>query len=216
MLLQSNKTVPPPGMRPDFESLAAQAQKDAVPNQWIGVPATRITIGMEDSENDEGPDRYFGWDNEKPERQIDVQSFEAKARPITNEEYANFLEQTGAGTIPASWALAHEGSFLSKLGACAQIKGDGRYMNGASSPPTDAFLDDKYVRTVYGPVPLKYALHWPVFASFDELALCAAWMGGRIPTAEELRTIYNYVDVNQSKKAVSILTRKVSAVNGYV
>lgn len=214
MLLQSDKTVPPPGSRPDFEALAAQAQADAVPNQWIGVPASKITIGMNDPENDSGLDRYFGWDNEKPERQIDVPAFETKARPITNEEYAVFLEQTGAESVPASWASnGHSSSLRNSVNGIAAKK-DGIYMNGSSSPPNTAFLDDKAVRTVYGPVALKYALHWPVFASYDELASCAAWMGGHIPTAEEVQSIYSYVDLRQSKKADSILTRKVSAVNG--
>lgn len=216
MLLQSDKTVPPPGKRPDFEALAAQAQKDALPNSWVGVPASRITVGLDDPKNHEGPDQYFGWDNEKPERQVDVQGFEAKARPISNEEYARFLTETPSGKIPASWALDNGGPSLRNLEDRAHTQEAGRYMNGDSPPLSKAYLDDKSVRTVYGPVPLKYALHWPVLASYDELASCAAWMGGRIPTAEEVRSIYSYVDVKQSKKADSILTRKISAVNGYI
>ena len=215
MLLQSDKTVPPPGVRPNFEAMAAQAQQNAVPNQWMQVPATKITVGINDPENDNGPDRYFGWDNEKPTRQLSVPAFEAKARPITNEDYAGFLEQTHREKLPASWTCDKDGSSLRKSNG-AYVNGNGTYMNGLSPPLTDAFLANKCVRTVYGAVPLKHALDWPAFASYDELDACAKWMDGRIPTAEEVRAIYSYVDVKKSKEADSTLTRKISAVNGYI
>ena len=214
MLLQSDNIVPPPGKRPDFEALAIQAQKKAVPNQWIDVPASRITVGMTDPENDEGPDRYFGWDNEKPKRHIDVKAFEAKARPITNEDYGRFLDQTQKDKLPAAWTNRKDSLAPPRPDKETMANGDGAYVNGLSPPLTDAFLHGKFVRTVYGAVPLKHALDWPVFASYDELAACAAWMEGRIPTAEEVRAIYGYVDVNKAKEADSILSRKISAVNG--
>ena len=37
-------------------------------------------------------------------------------------------------------------------------------------------------------------------------------MGGRIPTAEEVRAMYDYTDVNKAKEVDSILSRKISAV----
>lgn len=83
------------------------------------------------------------------------------------------------------------------------------------SPLSTAFLEGKAVRTVYGLVPLKYALDWPVFASYDELAGCAAWMGGRIPTFEEARSIYSFADGLQAKEAEQHLGRTVPAVNAY-
>ena len=90
-------------------------------------------------------------------------------------------------------------------------------MSGHSQPLTDAYLKGKSVRTVYGPVPLKYALDWPVFASYNELAGCAKWMNGRIPTAEEARSIYYYVDrVKSKEEAEKVQTRTISAVNGHL
>lgn len=77
------------------------------------------------------------------------------------------------------------------------------------------YLASKAVRTVYGLVPLQYALDWPVFASYDELHGCAAWMGGRIPTFEEARSIYSYVNAMKGKEANQKLTKTVPAVNGY-
>jgi hypothetical protein len=73
--------------------------------------------------------------------------------------------------------------------------------------------EGKYVKTVFGTVPLKYALDWPVVASYDELAGCAQWMGGRIPTMEEVRSIYSYVD-RMKKKEFEALGNTIPAVNG--
>lgn len=88
--------------------------------------------------------------------------------------------------------------------------------NGASTQYlTKAYLESIAVRTVYGPVPLKFALHWPVSASYDDLSGCATWMGGRIPTAAEARSIYNHVDVLRLKEAEQHLGKTVPAVNGY-
>lgn len=72
------------------------------------------------------------------------------------------------------------------------------------------------MRTVYGLVPLKHALDWPVFASYDELKGCAAWMGGRIPTFEEARSVYTHVEALKKKEAEKQLSQTVPAVNGYV
>jgi formylglycine-generating enzyme required for sulfatase activity len=211
MLLQSDQTRPP-AMRPDFELLAKQAQKVAVPNEWIMVPYCTLSEGMNDPENDEGPDRYFGWDNEKPKRSIHVPAFEAQARPLTNEDYARFLDQTSQQKIPVSWISGKTKASQSNNREYANC--DSTYMNGAGPRLTNAYLRDKSVRTVFGPVPLEHALDWPVFASYDELSACAAWMNGRIPTVEEARSIYHHVDINKNKHTDSIITKKVSAVNG--
>lgn len=74
-------------------------------------------------------------------------------------------------------------------------------------------MNDKAVRTVYGPVPLSYALDWPVFASYDELLGCAIWMGGRIPTLEEARSIYTYAEQQKERFTRSKLSNIVPAVN---
>lgn len=78
-----------------------------------------------------------------------------------------------------------------------------------------SFLEDKAVRTVYGLVPLKYALDWPIFASYNELSGCASWMGGRIPTFEETRSLYEHVWFQKKEEeAERKLGKTVPAVNG--
>ncbi|KAH0556705.1 hypothetical protein GP486_005508 [Trichoglossum hirsutum] len=217
MILQSDRCLPPPGItRPDFGAMANQAEIHAVPNEWFTVPQQRISIGLEDLENDLGPDRFFGWDNEKPKRNAVVPGFRAKARPITNQEYARYLEDTNKQELPASWICDPPANNI------PQVNGDkgGGHVNGVNGHTNEAgsldrnYLTGKFVRTVFGPVPLAQALHWPVMASYDELAECAKWMNGRIPTADEVRSIYAFVDQSKTKDAEHVLSKKFSAVNG--
>ena len=216
MLLQSDRVLPPPSVVPEFVALGKQAREAAIPNQWVSVPASTLTVGLDDPENDDGPDRYFGWDNEKPQRLIEVPAIETLARPLTNEDYAHYLFHTGQDAVPASW-VSKGGSLHTSAGKReALVNGHSSCLNGHRLPLTDSYLAGKSVRTVFGPVSLEHALDWPVFASYDELSKCATWMNGRIPSLDEVRSIYNYVDRNKNKKTDSIITKKVSAVNGQV
>ncbi|EDN92656.1 hypothetical protein SS1G_08519 [Sclerotinia sclerotiorum 1980 UF-70] len=154
MLLQSDKTIPPTSGIPDFKGEAERAEASRVPNEWFNIPEQEIVIGLDDPEDNSGPDNHFGCN----------------------------------GSI-----------------------------GGASPPPlTKAYLTGKAVRTIYGLVPLEYALDWPVFASYDELSGCASWMGGRIPTVDEVRSIYSHVDGLNVKKAERHLGKTVPAVNGHL
>jgi hypothetical protein len=123
-------------------------------------------------------------------------------------KYAHYLEETDNPKLPASWI---EKNVVLNGYSNGHVNGDSnRY-----TPLSQSYLEGKAVRTVYGPVPLKYALDWPVSASYDELAGCARWMGGSIPTLEQARSIYKYVDVLKLKEAERQLGRCVPAVNGY-
>ena len=216
MLLQSDRILPPPGVAPDFVALGKQAREAAVPNQWISIPATTLTVGLDDPENDHGPDRYYGWDNEKPQRLVNVPPFEAQARPLTNQDYAIYLYHTGQDATPASWTSDRSSHSAPTNQPEELVDGHKSYRYGRCPPVNAAYLAGKSVRTVYGPISLEHALDWPVFASYDELSRCAKWMNGRIPSLDEVRSIYNYVDRNKNKKPDSINTKKVSAVNGQV
>jgi L-histidine Nalpha-methyltransferase / hercynylcysteine S-oxide synthase len=206
MLIQSNRVLAPPGQAlPDFDRLASEAAEKRAENAWHRIPGGTISMGLEDAENDEGPDRYFGWDIERPPRVAQVKPFEAQSRPISNGEYALFLEETHAEAIPASWIAKKSSSLAYTNGA----KSSG--VNGARVA-SDSFVDGKSIRTVYGPIALKFALDWPVMASYDELARYARWANGRIPTVEEARTIYNFVE--RKMQALEKPGELISAVNG--
>jgi formylglycine-generating enzyme required for sulfatase activity len=212
MLVQSDRVLPPPSTTvPDFAALAKRSTATAVENKWFTIPETDIQIGLDDSDSDKTTKRYFGWDNERPVRSAHVKSFRARARPITNGEYAAYLTKTGKVEIPASWCEHQYSNSTSGTASKRDsvVNGTHNETNGSSTVITDG----KFVKTVYGTVPLKYALDWPVVASYDEVAGCAQWMGGRIPTMEEARSIYNYVD-SSKKDELEALGNTIPAVNG--
>ena len=211
MLLQSdNAMVPPRTVTPDFARDAEEAEIKAVPNEWFSIPQQTIVIGLDDSEDNSGPDHHFGWDNEKPSRKIEVKPFLAKGRPITNEEFAQYFRATCRDNLPASWIRKNPSADSTN----GRSDGNDTYQNGSSQELDASFLDGIMVRTVYGKVPLRQALHWPVFASYNELAGCAAWMGGRIPTADEARSIYTYSNILKMKAAEK--AANIPAVNAHL
>lgn len=92
MTLQSPNIKPPPGPAPDFAAMAKKAHLERVENQWFHIPAQEFTIGFDDPESDDGPDRFFAWDNEREPDSVAMPEFEAQARPVCNEEYATYLK----------------------------------------------------------------------------------------------------------------------------
>lgn len=210
MLLQSERILPPPGQEiPNFQVLAEEARGKRVDNQWYRVPAVEVKIGLDDPENNLGPDRYFGWDNERPSRSVIVPEFEAQGRPISNGEYAHFLEVTNRDTLPASWTTSEMN------GHCNGTNGAIGHDKDTLKTASPSFVESKAVRTVYGLLPLKYALDWPVMASYDELATYAEWSDGRIPTLEEARSLYKYVE-EQKSILQKVPSKLISAVNGHL
>jgi formylglycine-generating enzyme required for sulfatase activity len=192
MLLQSPKTLPPPNVpRPDFGALAKRAHINAVPNEWFEIPEQVISIGLDDPDQSAMP-QSFGWDNEKPRRSVSVGSFRAKARAITNGEYAKYLELNNIPTIPASWMARESNGTVRNGHAAAQ---------GSDEHASAEFLDRYIVRTVFGAVPLKLALDWPVAASFNELDGYAKSVDCRIPSFEEVQSIYHHASALRSSTA---------------
>ncbi|QSS58794.1 hypothetical protein I7I51_08223 [Histoplasma capsulatum] len=194
MLLQSDKILPPPGVpQPNFESLAHQSALESRESSWFTIPEQQVSIGLHDPDDHVIPKHSFGWDNEKPKRMVNVPAFAAQARPITNGEYAKYLEQHHISSIPASWidlVLKTADVRRNGYGNCNGYSTNGH--NQLDSRASNEFLERFAIRTVFGPIPLKWALDWPVMASFNELQGYAESMSCRIPTFEEVRSIYQY------------------------
>lgn len=190
MLIQDASLRAPAGVpRPDFGGLAAleNTKAEASLDGYIKIPISTVKLGVNDEEENGGP---FTWDNEKPARSATVQAFEAFSRPITNEEYIAFLN---SGTkpnaiLPASWSGVSTGSKFSE--------------------------ENITVKTVFGPIPFKYAAKWAVCASYDELNACAKWMGGRLPTREELQAVYQHIKRVKQDRSAERLAARFAAVNG--
>ena len=217
MLLQSDRVLPPPGQPiPDFEALAEASKLGREENKWHNIPASKFVVGADDAENYNPPERYFLWDNERPARAIDVHEFQAKSRPISNGEYAKYLEETRQKNLPASWTTGENPrNGVNVIAHTNGVSTNGT--NGVCTGPSRAFMDGKAVRTVFGPVPLEFVLDWPVMASYDELLGYATWSGSghRIPTFEELKSIYYHVQKQQAA-AQKTHSSLVPAVNGHL
>ncbi|KAJ5670443.1 uncharacterized protein N7477_005806 [Penicillium maclennaniae] len=171
MLLQSDRILPPIGADPpDFAHMSWMAKKNKKPNSWFHIPQQTLEIGLNDPNDKAMPMESFGWDIEKPQRTISVHAFEAQARPITNGEYAKYLQVNGIQGYPASWKLVCE---------------DENYAitNGITRSSPNATEDF-----------LKNFADWPLISSYDEVEKYAKWMGCRIPTFEEAKSIYAYSD----------------------
>lgn len=204
MLLQSERILPPPRVaKPDFEAMAIDSAANMVSNDWFEIPEQVLSIGLDDPDPEVVP-KSFGWDNEKPQRTARVHGFSAKARPITNGEYARYLEIKGIGAIPASWLVRESNGTAS----------NGHHGAVSSFSASSEFTGKYLVRTVFGPVALQWALDWPVTASFNELEGYAEWTGCRLPSFEEVQSIYRYSEILKSKQSNGV--RPLSEVNGLV
>ncbi|KAJ6262544.1 hypothetical protein Dda_3355 [Drechslerella dactyloides] len=203
MLLQHELTLPPPGVpAPDFRAeYTLDSTKPSEGETWMQISGRNVTLGTEDHEEDGG---YFTWDNEKPSIQKSVASFEAFSRPITNGEYAVYLHAINSKEFPKSWSLDGRNALTDTISKVDE-----------SIAVPEAFKG-LFVKTVFGPVPLTYAQHWPVIASYDELNGCAKWMGGRLPTREELQVIYDHVEVVKKGMEQKKLAAMIAAVNGHL
>ncbi|CAH1757493.1 10975_t:CDS:2 [Entrophospora sp. SA101] len=90
----------------------------------ITIPKQTITAGHDDNEykDDDGDEYYnlskaFGWDNESPRREINVESFKIHSRPVTNGEYLVFMRATVNKEYSGSWIPIDPQFFEYKVGA---------------------------------------------------------------------------------------------------
>lgn len=134
MLVQSPNILPPKGVAtPSWKLLLRKG--DALPSinplseaPFIKISGGSVTLGHNDSESGDfsmnaNETLQFGWDNESPERQVDVTAFEIQSRPITNGEYYAYLVKTNQlERIPASW-MKEKDSFYVKtvFGLCPLV-----------------------------------------------------------------------------------------------
>ncbi|KAF8463071.1 histidine-specific methyltransferase [Kalaharituber pfeilii] len=216
MLLQAPWTRPPKEVvKPDWKAEEQKLQEqDLEYNPWVEIPEREITIGMDDleaedlDEVDRG-ERHFGWDNEKPKRSgIRVGKFMAKAAPISVGDYMDYLATTVKGDrdieklqVPATWT-----------------RNDTSIQEAKDADIKDRIRKSFSLKTLFGkPLPLTnaYALSLPAVASYDELTQCAKFIGGRIPTREEVQSIYEYKEAMHEDGGLGKKdARKISAVNG--
>jgi ergothioneine biosynthesis protein EgtB len=119
----------------------------------------------------------FAWDNELPERRVEVAAFELDDRPVTN---ADFVEFVGAGGYRErslwrgqdwDWRLRRQ---VERPHSWRGAAGHDRSRSGPSC-----------VRSLFEDVPFETAADWPVAVSWAEAAAYARWRGARLPTEAE-------------------------------
>ncbi|EJD07989.1 uncharacterized protein FOMMEDRAFT_73812 [Fomitiporia mediterranea MF3/22] len=167
MLVQraGSGTLPPPGFTtPPWTALA---------EQWACIPAPStssvtlgpavLVMGHDDAESDDL----------LPELEDDVQEHEFG---WDNESPRREVQ---VGRFRVDWRPITNGeyfAFWEQSRTADDIPGSWVENNGQI-----------LVRTLYSPIPMSIAEHWPVLASYDQLHAYAKSKGGRIPTEPELR-----------------------------
>jgi len=169
MLIQrvGTGTLPPQGFTAPPWTLLAQQWATTPPPTTLTValgPA-EVVLGHDDSEADDVGGTGAG----------DVAGHEFG---WDNESPARRVR---VGGCKAEWRPVSNGEFLAFLE---------RKIVGV--PKSWVQEDGEFkVRTLYGPVAMDVARHWPVLTSYDDLAAYACWKGGRLPTEPELRLFFD-------------------------
>lgn len=172
MLIQSASTRPPTSNAlPQWDVLSRMWQKQVESSNLLTIENGSIEYGHDDLEaedpkftsKDQWANHEFGWDIENPKVASRYTTFKIETLPITNIDYLKFL-----GGQHAIDTLAEDNLPASWV----KIGGDWK------------------VRTLYGPVGLDVAGHWPLIASKVEIESYAKSKGGRLPTEVELRAFW--------------------------
>jgi len=147
----------PAGYRPRVEGAVP-------PAQWIEVPAGRAALGVN---RDAIP---FGWDNEFPAREEEVESFAIERHDTTNAAFLEFVE--AGGYTDSRWWRPEDWTWIERERVTHPLfweRHDGAWQ----------------WRGMFDLIPLPLA--WPVYVSFAEAAAFARWRGARLPTEAEFQ-----------------------------
>jgi len=146
------------------------------PASRIEIPAGSATLGAPDGE------LPFGWDNEFPATRVDVAAFDVDARPVTNDQWLEFVEAGGYGE--ERW-WTPEGF--------AWVRGE-----AVRQPAFWVNRDGSWFwRAQFEEVPLPGS--WPVWVSHAEATAYSVWKGRRLPTeAEYHRAAFGRPDGGES------------------
>jgi ergothioneine biosynthesis protein EgtB len=135
------------------------------------VPGGAVRLGAEPGA------LAFAWDNELPERRVDVAAFELDDRPVTNADFVEFVRAGGYAERGLwreqdwDWRVRRQ---VERPHSWRGAAGRGRSRTGSSC-----------VRSLFEDVPFEAAADWPVAVSWAEAAAYARWRGARLPTEAE-------------------------------
>jgi hypothetical protein len=75
-----------------------------------------------------------------------------------------------------------------------------KILNGQNGDEVKDFIDRLVTQTVYGQIPLRLALDWPIYTSSNEAERYANWVGARMPTLHEVRSIHRQIEEENAQK----------------
>ena len=135
-----------------------------VAQEWIEVPGGRATLGV-------ARDRTaFGWDNEFPGFEQDVEAFLIDRHDTTNAAFLEFVE-AGGYTDP-QWWRPQDWTWIQR--------------DGVEHPRFWERRDGRWHwRGMFELIPMP--LSWPVYVSFAEAAALAKWRGSRLLSEAEFQ-----------------------------
>lgn len=135
------------------------------PASRVRVPAGRVRLGAD------AKAVPFGWDNEFPAHDVDVEAFTIDATPVRNAEFRTFVDGGGYRRRDlwddASWAWRTRRGIERPI---LWVEVDGRLRH----------------RDFFGDRPWEDTRDWPASVSFAEAQAYARWRGARLPTEAEL------------------------------
>ena len=106
-------TLPPSGFTPPPWSTLSDGWDKAPlpPSSTVTLGPETIVLGHDDSENDDASkeveNHEFGWDNEHPQRRVDIGEFRIEWRPVSNGDFYEFYNPGGSDKVafPKSWCM---------------------------------------------------------------------------------------------------------------
>lgn len=148
--------------RPPLVSGVPPSSFNAAANGLVDIPAGLATLGA--TRDAIG----FGWDNEFPQQQLDVEAFAIQRHNVTN---GDFLEFIAAGGYGSSELWSDEGW---------------RWVQSSHVHHPYFWLsvdDEWFCRGMFELIPLPP--DWPVYVTHAEADAYARWRGMRLPTEAE-------------------------------
>jgi ergothioneine biosynthesis protein EgtB len=140
----------------------------------VNVGGGRVVVG---ADFDRTP---FGWDNEFPELEVEVDEFAIDRTPVRNSEFAEFMDD-GGYERPELWR---------------DEDWQWRERTGLEHPVFWIYTDDGFAyRTLFDDLDLEQVADWPVYVSHAEAEVYCRWRGGRLATEAEFhRAAYTTPD----------------------
>ena len=164
----------------EFKRTPRNIQSDSgsasLPASWIRIEAGSTRLGADPAAIP------FGWDNEFPQMQADVDAFEISSRKVSNGDFLEFLESGGYENeklwSEAAWQSIRE----------AQI----------TAPPFWSRQDGEWrYDGLFKSMPLP--LEWPVYLSHFEALAFVRWSGCRLPSEAEWHRAFEHAAAPQAE-----------------